>query len=146
MVEVCNMLINNLVGAVTASLALITASVSGYGVVKDYVSDPAIEGYGVYDKPVRAGETVPIEWHISKRTDCGGNSSRVWDGSEGFHMVEGYRTTTIPIGEDQHHIILTRVPDETPSGEVQLRVKGFYNCGGTDHEWFILGPVIMVVK
>jgi len=139
------MAIQNFIGAIATSAAFFAASMSGVELATELLSEPLIEGYGIYEKPVRAGETIEIEWIITKRTDCNGVSGRVWKGQLGFYMSEAMRPTGLPSGEAMRITIPTTVPEQAPIGELQLQVKGFYNCARDRHDWFLLSPVLLVV-
>jgi len=139
------MAIQNYIGALATSVAFFAASMSGVELASELLSEPLIEGYGTYDKTVRAGETIDIEWVITKRTDCSGVSGRVWRGQHGFYMAEAMRPTGLKSGEEMRITIPTTVPEQAPIGELQLQVKGFYNCTLNRHDWFLLSPVLLVV-
>jgi len=139
--------VSNFVGASLTTVSMGWAALTGVELVVDHLTPPPVEGKGYYSEPVRAGETVSIKWVITKRTDCNGLSSRVWEGEDNFSMVEAMRVATLPKGTGVYYIP-TRIPEETPAGEVRLKIKGYYDCDvkNQEDEWFILGPVVMVVE
>jgi len=111
--------------------------------------DP-IEGYAnIESNDVVAGETVDIKWAIAKRTDCGGQNGRVWNGLHGFHVSEVMRATGIPQSDGLRvYVIPTKVPQGAPDGELQLKISGFYQCPGSDPQHFTLptdGPLVLNV-
>ena len=111
--------------------------------------DP-IEGYAhVGRADVTAGETVDVEWSIIKRTDCGGQNGRVWDGDRGFHVSEVMMPSGIPQSEGLRvYVIPTKVPQGAPDGELRLKISGFYQCPGSDPQHFTLptdGPLVLNV-
>jgi len=138
--------ISNFVGASLTTVSMGWAALSGVDLVVDHLTPPPIEGMGYYSEPVHPGETVIVRWEIRKRTDCNGLYSRVWEGEDYFSMVEAVRTVNLPKGAGTYYIP-TRIPDETPEGQVRLKIKGYYDCDvkNQEDEWFMLGPVVMVV-
>jgi hypothetical protein len=111
--------------------------------------DP-IEGYATIESSdVVAGETVDVKWAIIKRTDCGGQNSRVWNGLRGFHVSEVMRATGIPKSDGLRvYVIPTKVPQGSPEGELHLEVTGFYQCPGSEPQSFRLptdGPLVLNV-
>lgn len=105
---------------------------------------PAISGSAVYSEPVRAGETVLIPWTITKRVDCPGASSRVWNGRDGFQLSETQQSASLPVGEDMRFNIQTLIPTLSPSGPLTLEIIGYYECDG-ERRPFTLGPVLLEV-
>ena len=129
----------------TAAVSIAIAGVSGVNTVAKFTSPPAIEGVGVYMKPVIAGETVIIDWTITKRVDCPGELSRVWAGDNGFYMVEPQRKSGLPTTDaPREYHIQTKVPELAPAGNLLLSIKGVYTCerGSIPFE---LGPVSLEV-
>ena len=126
-------------------LALLTA-VSGTDMAKDLITPPLIEGYAERATPVTAGDTELVYWNIIKRTDCPGVAGRVWNGEDGFYMVEPLRKTALPMNvEQQEYRIPTEVPSLAPVGKLDLYIKGYYDCGG-DRTEYTLGPVELIVE
>jgi len=117
------------------------AGASGVQTVRVLTSPPLIEGTGVYESPVSAGDTVMIDWTITKRTDCPGELSRVWHGENGFYMVEPLRKSALPtINSPVTYSIQTEIPTFAPVGNLQLSINGVYNCDNGPMP-FSLGPV-----
>lgn len=107
---------------------------------------PPIEGRGYVTGTVSAGEVVPVNWTITKRTNCDGTNSRVWSGQNGFHLTEEARPTQLPQTETaQHYTIETKVPEQAPPGSLTLTIQGEYTCPTAPSQAFVLGPVNMEV-
>ena len=103
-------------GLAIASLGF--ATLTGVETAVKYTNPPAIEGSAVRVSPVRAGETITLEWAILKRSDCPGEFSRVWVGENGFRVVEARRSSSIPAAdEERRYRIPTEVPSLAPCGE-----------------------------
>lgn len=91
------------------------------------IRGPLIEGVGSVDGPVRAGEVALVHWVITKRTDCPGESSRVWSGADGFYLADPMRATGLPMGDLQRSI-QTTIPSAAPSGPLTLTIRGRFDC------------------
>lgn len=109
-----------------------------------YARPSIVEGVGAYHSPVTAGETVLIDWMITKRIDCPGQSSRVWSGENGFSMSESMRPTKMPVGTGTYKVE-TKIPDEAPEGDLKMTVSGYFECPHRDREYFSLNPIILKV-
>ena len=128
-----------------AALAVGLAGASGVETVIKYTSPPPIEGYGDYADPVRAGETIPINWVITKRIDCPGVVSRTWYGENGFYLVEAARPSGLPTSDEaKSYNVYTEIPSMAPSGELKLSIRGEYHCE-SGLVLFELGPAILEI-
>lgn len=124
-----------------ALIAMASAAVEGVQTVRYALTDDLVDGVGSYQgQPVRAGDSVMIRWDITKRTDCPGMNSRVWDGEGGFHVVEAQKPTALPNGRVTP-LIPTRIPELAPAGTLTLTVKGWYDCDKTERHYWQLDPV-----
>lgn len=125
----------------------IAASAVSVGLDVNEMLQPApIEGTGSVSGPVVANSTAMVEWTLTKRTDCTGQSARVWSGAEGFYMVEPYRVTAIPRTEAETAFrIPTEIPKQAPAGLLELRIIGYYECEPGQRDHFTLGPVTLEV-
>ena len=131
---------------IVSSAAMLVATGVNIDRAKDYLSLPLIEGWSVRMTPVTAGDVELLEWNITKRTSCPGVSSRVWNGEDGFYMVEPLRKTALPMNEEeQTYRIPTEIPRLAPEGDLQLSIKGHYDCDGEMFE-YSLGPVELIVE
>lgn len=131
-------------GLAIASLGF--ATLTGVETAVKYTNPPAIEGSAVRVSPVRAGETITLEWAILKRSDCPGEFSRVWVGENGFRVVEARRSSSIPAAdEERRYRIPTEVPSLAPVGNLELYINGEYDCPGGS-QYYSLGPVSLVVE
>jgi len=134
-----------LITKAVAAASVAIAGMTGVGTVVKVARKPMIEGVGNYDQPVKAGDVVPIEWTIIKRTDCGGELGRVWVGQDGFYLVEAMRQSALPASDAaREYSIQTQVPILAPPGGLLLSIKGVYNCPRGDAK-FELGPVSLEV-
>lgn len=124
--------------------ALVWGGINVAADLREANTPPAISGYAVYSEPVRAGEAVLIPWTITKRVDCPGASSRVWNGQGGFHLSEVQQSTSLPVGEDMRFDIQTHIPSLAPVGPLVLEIIGFYDCDD-ERKSFTLGPVLLEV-
>lgn len=132
---------------VAGVLVLARAVFTGAEVVHDAVAAPPIEAKAYAPKIVEAGETAMIRWDIVKRTECPGKNSRVWNGENGFHLVETRGATTLPATDHMRtYRISTKVPSYAPPGQLSLTIEGHYRCPAGDVEYFTLGPVQMEVR
>lgn len=136
--------VTNAVLPIAAIVAGALAFDSGRETVVSLTTPPVIEGYGEYAEPVRAGEVALIHWRITKRTDCPGLTSRVWDGPGGFHLTETVQQTSLPKGTFDRKIE-TEIPTLAPAGELTLSIVGFFQCEGDGKTPFRLGPVNLTV-
>ena len=110
-----------------AMCSMLFAGVSGVEAVKSFIAKPLIEGSGIYNKAVRAGETVPIRWLITKRTDCLGWLSRVWVGENGYYLLEASSPSGLPASNlAVEYNIETTIPSTAPPGSLALSIKGEY--------------------
>lgn len=109
-----------------------------------FLPDP-ITGFASYSEPVRAGEIVLVDWEIEKRTDCPGETSRIWQGQQNFHLTEPQQITSLPKGKISPSI-QTKIPELAPSGELLLFIGGYYQCTGSARVSFRLGPVEFKVE
>lgn len=133
-----------IIPAAFLSLANMSAEIGGVAV--DSLIPPHIEGSGVYSAPVRPGEVAGVEWTLTKRTDCGGENWRVWDGAGGFHITEAARPTGLDKTDGPRRVVVpTQIPRGAPDGTLRLRVVGYYQCPGAARVPFELGPVIFTV-
>lgn len=111
------------------------------------VLPPPIEGTGAARSVAYPSQSVIIDWMIIKRTDCEGQSGRVWSSDDGFAMNEPMTTTALPTTtEPRHYKIPTLVPSEVTDDNVTLRIKGWYDCPNAPREYFELGPVFIEVS
>lgn len=138
------MITTNITGPVLAAGALFAAAWSGYSTVSELTTPAIVEGAGVVDGPVYAGENTLVTWLITKRVDCPGLTSRVWHGENGFQLTEQAQVTTLDVSEAKEYRIQTRVPDLAPPGDLRLDVEGFLDCGD-GKMGFSIGPVFMEV-
>lgn len=137
---------HNLVYGVGMAFGLVLTAWNGLDLVKEHISKPLVEGWAVRMTPVTAGDVELLEWVIIKRTDCPGVTGRVWNGEDGFYMVEPLRKTALPMNEEkQTYRISTEIPSLAPAGYLQLTIKGHYDCGGDVTE-YTLGPVELIVE
>ena len=137
---------HNLVYGVGMAAGVVLTAWNGVDLVKVHISPPLIEGWSVRMTPVTAGDVELLEWNITKRTSCPGVSSRVWNGEDGFYMVEPMRKTALPMNEEeQTYRIPTEIPRLAPEGDLQLSIKGHYDCDGEMFE-YSLGPVELIVE
>jgi hypothetical protein len=113
--------------------------------VADIALPPPISGGASYSEPVVPGEIVLVPWAITKRTECPGETSRVWDGQGNFHLTEPKQATALPAGTITPNI-QTKVPEMAPAGGLQLRIVGFFQCEGERRQDFALGPVTFTVE
>ncbi len=131
--------------AVVAALAstLLGGGSAGRFVI-EAATPPIIESdwHRVYGD-VRPGNTVIMEWHITKRTDCPGYVGRIWFGEDNFYISEPVRSTNLPRGVGSYQVETT-IPLLAPPGKLQLFVKGYFNCTH-GHRFFELGPIKMEV-
>lgn len=129
-----------------AIVSIIGVLVTGGSVVKTTVQGPLYEASAVYEREVRAGETILPMWKIQKRTDCPGENSRIWDGADGFHLAEPHMFNGLPrMDEPKSIVIPTKVPDLAPPGDLELHVVGFVQCEGMKRQYFSLGPLRLTV-
>lgn len=132
--------------AVTA----IAFAVHGIDIAGEFLSNklpPPIEGTGAASTSARPGGSVIVDWIIIKRTDCPGQSGRVWSSEDGFAMNEPMTTTALPTTtEPKHYKIPTAIPSEVTDDNVTLRIKGWYDCPNSPREYFELGPVVIEVN
>lgn len=132
--------------AVTA----IAFAVHGIDIAEQFLGNvipPAVEGTGAVRQSAYAGESVIVDWIIIKRTDCSGQSGRVWSSPDGFAMNEPVTPTSLPTTDTpRHYKIPTKVPREVTDDNVTLRIKGWYDCPNAPREYFELGPVFIEVK
>lgn len=106
-----------------------------------------IEGVGAVREIAVPGETIIVDWIITKRTNCSGVSGRVWSSPDGFSMNEPVTPTSLPVtAEPRHYQIPTAVPGEVTDDSVELRIQGWYDCPNSPREYFTLGPVFMEVE
>ena len=135
-----NMIMN---GFAIVSVAL--AGASGIQTGKKFLAPIPIQGHGEYSEPVKAGDTVPVVWSILKQTDCHGIFGRVWEGANGFYVIEAQRPSGLPTTTDyREYNIQTHIPSLAPFGELHLSIVGEYDCGSGGVP-FRLGPVILEV-
>ena len=117
-----------------------------FAVVGERMFPPPIEGHAYVIEAAPAGETALIAWTITKRTDCPGQNTRVWNGAGGFHLTEPLRPTSLPTSlTPATYTIPTPVPDYAPPGTLHLTIEGFYQCVGGPRTNFTLGPVTLTV-
>ena len=137
---------HNLVYGVGMAAGVVLTAWNGVDLVKVHISQPVIEGWSVRMTPVTAGDVELLEWNITKRTSCHGVAGRVWNGEDGFYMVEPMRKTALPMNEEeQTYRIPTEIPRLAPEGDLQLSIKGHYDCDGEMFE-YSLGPVELIVE
>ena len=129
---------------VVALVSVAAATVSVVSVVQEAAKAPPIVGYAEYSLPVRADEVAMLKWNITKNTDCEGVLGRVWQGEDGFYLSEVQRASGLPEG-DGTYFIPTEIPDGVPAGDLELSIKGFYQCDNNDPDYFTLGPVSLEV-
>lgn len=122
-----------------AAVSAMLAIAEGREAFTALTSKPLIDGIGVYAETVTAGETVPVHWVIEKDTDCEGVTSRVWNG-EGFFWSEPQQSTALPMGSWSGDI-QTKIPVLAPSGNLELTIKGYFECPGEARRYFSLTPV-----
>lgn len=123
-------------------------AITGVSVVSDYILPDPIAGQGVYvGGPVSPDTNVIVNWTIDKRTTCPGQTARVWEGVDGFHISEALKPTGLPLtdGPKEFHIP-TSIPELAPDGDLSLTIKGYYQCDNSQKEWFELGPVVFTVE
>lgn len=126
--------------------SLIMAGVQGAETVRYVMTDGMITGTGTVTGAVVAGETVPVQWVLHKRTDCAGTNARVWNGEGGFHMVEPVGPTALPkTDKPRGYTVPTGIPSAAPIGPLSLTIRGQYNCPDLNPHDFTLGPVLMEV-
>lgn len=131
------------IGIAAASIGF--ATLTGVETAVKYTQPPVIEGYAARVSPVHAGETIRLEWNILKRRDCPGEFSRVWEGENGFHLVEAQRRSSMPrTKEYKRYRIPTEIPSLAPLGRLDLYIKGEYNCPD-GVQYYSLGPVTLIV-
>ncbi len=130
-----------------AGLAIATSLFStATRVVVDIAVPPPIEGQGDAPDRVTAGSVVPIWWSITKRTECAGESARVWNGTDGFFLQEPLGPTNLPASTTPKvYTTPTHVPLYAPPGRLTVSIDGFYECPGQPKVYFTLGPVSMEV-
>lgn len=130
--------------AAAAVLSVFFAVDSGVGAAAALFTPAAVEGVGVARGNAIAGYPVFVDWDIDKRTECGGVSSRVWSGPDGFFLSETVQATALPMGRNQI-TVPTDVPRLAPVGTLELNIVGSFQCetGGPIH--FKLGPVFIEV-
>ncbi len=128
---------------------IMTVSLHGVDLAVAVLGDkipPPIEGVGAVHDIAVPGETVIVDWIITKRTDCPGASGRVWSSPDGFSMNEPMTSTSLPItAEPRHYQIPTGVPGEVTDDVLELRIEGWYDCPNSPRDYFSLGPVYMEV-
>lgn len=108
---------------------------------------PPIEGVGAVRGTVKAGETVTVDWIITKRTSCNGVSGRYWSTENGFSMNEPLKATALPVTlGPASYKIPTKIPSEVKGSEVTLEIIGWYECPNDDKEYFRLGPVVIQLE
>jgi len=139
----------NVTSGVLSAAALLVFTGFTDSLVKTFLvkySPAPIEGSATIVGNVEAGGTYLVNWSIVKRTDCSGMNSRVWEGADGFYLVEPVGETTLPITmEPRTYNIPTRIPELAPPGPLQLSIVGSYTCSGHNPVPFRLGPVITEV-
>ena len=107
---------------------------------------PLIEGAGVVHHAVQTGETVLVDWTITKRTSCPGENARMWQGEDGFRATEPRQATNLPpFDGPRRYLIETEIPAIAPPGDLELRIVGHFQCVGGPRVNFELGPVHMEV-
>ena len=137
---------HNTLAAGIAITSLGLAAISGIDTAAKYTQDAAIDGYATRAAPVHPGETVTLEWHITKRVDCPGEFSRVWIGANGFRMVEAQRHSSMPASPYENiYRIPTEIPTLAPIGNLELHINGQYNCS-SGVRYYSLGPVNLIVE
>jgi hypothetical protein len=125
--------------------ATFSALATGVDVTKDLLAPAQIEGAGFYNQTTVPGETIVVEWIITKRTDCPGYSSRVWSGADGFFLSEHVQATAIPVSTRRAYKIPTTLPSMAPAGKLDLMIKGHFECENQPRDHFTLGPVVFNV-
>ena len=137
---------HNTLAVVLAVASLGFATITGVETAVKYTQPPSIEGYASRSSPVRAGETIRLEWNILKRRDCPGGFSRVWEGENGFRLVEANRHSSMPrTKEYKRYRIPTEIPSLAPVGRLDLYINGEYNCPD-GVQYYSLGPVNLIVE
>ena len=139
------MITSNIAGPVLAAVAMFAAAQSSLSAISELTTPPMIEGVGIVDGPVRAGEKHLVTWSIIKRTDCPGLTSRVWRGEGGFQLTEQAQVTALDVSEQpREYRIETYIPELAPPGELRLDIEGYFDCG-EGKRGFSIGPVVMQV-
>ncbi|PCJ24100.1 MAG: hypothetical protein COA96_10165 [SAR86 cluster bacterium] len=135
----------NLLIPAIAAFSVLSAGWSGVDLYFVKTTPPTIEGYATRVAPVRAGQDIRLEWHITKLTDCPGVASRVWDGEDGFRMTEAQKSTSLPKTKTiTKYRFQTRIPNLAPVGELNLSIMGYFDCPDGKKYWS-LGPVTLNV-
>ena len=138
--------VTNTILPMVAVLSVVSAGSNLARIAVEGALPPPIEGQGWVDAPVIAGENVIVSWDIIKRTDCPGENARSWEGANGFQLRDAWGPTTLPTSDRvQQYEIQTHIPEEAPTGELLLRIVGYYQCPGAERRDFALGPVVMEV-
>lgn len=138
--------LSNLVITATTTVMLVAGADEVATIALDKTMPPIVEGSAVMPDYVEAGGTYIVLWDIVKRTACNGENSRVWSGADGFHLVEPKRPTGLPTSHEvQSYRVETMIPEYAGIGELSLRISGWYQCPGSDREYFTLGPVTTTV-
>lgn len=128
-------------------VSFVDAGVTAVSTMANHVFPPAIEGSGAYDAPVTAGDTVLVQWTVTKRTACPGENHRVWFGENGFTMTEPVGPTTLPMTRDPTtYNIPTLIPEQAPQGDLELTIEGYFQCVGSPRVNWELGPVVFTVE
>ena len=129
-----------------AALSVLVAANQAITTTHEIQRGPLIEGVGYVDESVLPGANILVHWTITKRTECPGETSRVWSGESGFQLTEPIQVTALPKGDAMQFDIQTKVPDLAPAGKLDLRVVGSFECPGMAVETFSLGPIAMEVE
>ena len=136
---------NTAYALVLASSIALTAW-NGVDYVSDAITPPVIEGWAERKAPVIAGETIRLEWHIIKRTECEGVVGLIWAGENGFRMSEPIRAASLPMTHvETAYRFSTKIPGLAPVGDLELFIKGWYDCPH-GKEYYSLGPVELIVE
>lgn len=134
-------MMNSYAASLSSAIAAgLLAIASAFDAVTVLTSPAPIEGVGYYTAPVSAGETVIVDWQITKRVDCPGFTGRVWEGENGFFLAEPLQPTALPMGTITPKIP-TAIPPQAPIGDLRLTIKGAFDCEGREEIHFSLTPV-----
>lgn len=132
--------------ALSVVASTILAGVSGRDAIVAVWEPAPIEARAAYEDAVSPGQTINVQWNILKRTDCPGEASRVWRGTNGFYMSEPRIITALPKSKDwAAYNVQTKIPDLAPAGHLELNVVGRFECDGEAPRHFSLGPVSFTV-
>ncbi|MDE0590409.1 hypothetical protein OU789_10770 [Halocynthiibacter sp. C4] len=126
---------------VTAVASSVVAATSVAKLTESAILVPYIEGEGVVESPVTAGEDILVVWNLHKRTECPGTNRRVWRGEDGFLLFEPVGKTTLPAtSEPVTYRVQTHIPDLAPPGRLTLTIDGEYKCPNEPVAEFEIGP------